>query len=77
MKLLKKVKARVAVCETAQSFGKETKTVRQEMEEAINAAWATTDPGAKAMQERLFPKGKPTVEEFIVIMAGLVGEVGK
>lgn len=42
----------------------ETK-VRRDMQEAIDVAWNTNDPAAKARQNLLFPNGKPTPEEFI------------
>ena len=38
------------------------------MEEAIVVAWATDDPEVKEFQARLFPNGKPTVEEYIAVI---------
>ena len=35
------------------------------MEEAIVVAWATDDPEVKEFQEKLFPNGQPTVEEYL------------
>ena len=42
------------------------------MEEAIVVAWESEDPQVKAFQAKLFPNGKPTVEEFIAVMAEYV-----
>jgi hypothetical protein len=40
------------------------------MTEAIQAAWATTDPAAKARQISLVGEGRvPTPEEFILLVA--------
>ena len=46
--------------------------IKKEMEKAIVAAWSSTDPEVKAFQEKLFPNGQPTVEEFIAVMAEYV-----
>lgn len=46
-----------------------TKKVRREIQAAIDAAWDTDDLGALKLQRELFPNGKPTPEEFIVVVA--------
>ena len=38
---------------------------RKAMEEAIVVAWTTDDPDVKEFQEKLFPTGQPTVEEYL------------
>lgn len=48
--------------------------IQQEMQAALDAAWATDDPEAKALQEQLFPGGKPTLEQFIEVLARQVRE---
>ena len=40
------------------------------MQEALDEAWATADPAAKQRQQQLFPDGKPSLEQFIVTLAG-------
>jgi len=40
-----------------------------EMLAAIDAAWSNPDPMIQARQRQLFPNGKPTIEEFIRVMA--------
>ena len=44
----------------------------RELQEVIDATWASNDPDAKLMQSRLFPKGKPKPEEFIVAVSQYV-----
>ena len=44
--------------------------VMRDMQSAIDATWDTPDPMAREKQRKLFPKGKPSIEEFIRVMAG-------
>lgn len=67
MKELEKVGAE-AIRKVAEHHGKSEKVVRRELEQIIDATWASSDPEAKLMQSRLFPNGKPTPEEFIVVV---------
>jgi hypothetical protein len=53
---------------TAKQFNIPPEQCRTDMQATIDAAWATTDPGAQAYQKQLFPAGKPTVEEFIAVL---------
>jgi len=48
--------------------------VVREMQAAIDAAWNATDPAARARQRELFPHGKPSIEEFIRVMAAQVDD---
>lgn len=64
MKELEKVGTE-AIRKVAECHGKSEKVVRHELQEVIDATWASSDPEAKLMQSRLFPNGKPTAEEFI------------
>lgn len=41
----------------------------EEMQQAIDMAWSSTDPDVVLFQLQLFPAGKPTVEEFIRVLA--------
>ena len=45
------------------------KEIYKEMESAIDAAWDSEDPKTKALQQLLFPEGKPAVEVFILRIA--------
>lgn len=73
MKELEKVGAE-AIRKIAERHGKSEKVVRRELEQIIDATWASSDPEAKLMQSRLFPNGKPTPEEFIRVVSQIVRE---
>ena len=45
-----------------------TEVVR-EIQIAVDDAWNNTDPAIQARQRELFPNGKPSVEEFIRVIA--------
>ena len=47
-------------------------TKEKEMKKAINQAWSNPTTEQKMFQEKYFPNGKPTVEEFIQTIANLV-----
>ena len=47
------------------------------MREAIEQAWSSTDPEVVLFQMQLFPKGKPTVEEFIRVLAEEAAKIEK
>lgn len=47
--------------------------IKKDIQEAIDAAWATQAPEAKARQHLLFPAGKPTPEEFLSVITNKVG----
>lgn len=71
MKINTWIRAQRSIRKVARTNGITTLQCRRDMQEAIDAAWATQDPDAKAAQLRLFPSGqKPTVEEFMVVLAG-------
>jgi len=40
-----------------------------EIQAAVDAAWNSPDPAARARQRQLFPAGKPSAAEFIRVMA--------
>ena len=42
---------------------------KREMKKAIDLAWTNPTEEQKRFQEQYFPKGKPTVEEFIQTVA--------
>lgn len=55
--------------EIAMSHGVSACEVRQEIQRTIDAAWNSADPEVREKQRSLFPKGKPSVEEFIDVIS--------
>ena len=53
----------------AAQYGVSVGEVIRDMQEAVDAAWNNPDPAIRARQRQLFPDGKPSVEEFIRVMA--------
>lgn len=43
--------------------------IRRDLQEALDAAWESSDPAALQLQGELFPAGKPTLEQFIEVLA--------
>ena len=43
--------------------------VVREMQDLIDATWDNPDPTARKKQRALFPNGKPSIEEFICVVA--------
>ena len=68
MKIFDSMKGRTVIRRTADHFGESELQIRKDMQEALDAAWATDDPAAKKLQEELFPDGKPSLEQFIVTL---------
>ena len=55
----------ISIIRTAAKEHTSPASVRQEIQQVIDIAWTTDDPKAKDLQQKLFPAGKPTPEEFI------------
>lgn len=72
MKKIQKLKNSAAVQIIAAKHGKTTEEISKEMEEALEAAWMTEDSAMKKLQEKLFPEGKPSAEDFINTMAAYI-----
>ncbi|MDR0287784.1 MAG: sporulation initiation factor Spo0A C-terminal domain-containing protein [Clostridiales bacterium] len=53
----------------AAKYGVSVTEVVREIQVAIDAAWDNPDPAIRARQRELFPHGKPSVEEFIRVIA--------
>lgn len=70
MKFREWIRAKAVIRELARRDGVSPAAVRASMQEAIDEAWATADPAARAEQLRRFPAGKPTVEAFMIRLAG-------
>lgn len=70
MTLKEWIRAKAVIQELADREGKTPGEIRASMQEAIDEAWATADPAAKARQLELFPDGKkPTVEHFMLTLS--------
>ena len=53
----------------AQLHGVSVDEVVREMQAAIDAAWNSPVIAIQEQQRKLFPRGKPSVGEFILVMA--------
>ena len=70
MTITQKIRAQLVIRQVAKQNGISTAQCRADMIEAIQAAWATADPEAKARQIQLVGEGRvPTPEEFITFLA--------
>ena len=56
----------------ADHHGVSVDEVVRDMQDTIDATWDTPDPVARKKQQELFPNGKPSIEEFIRVVAGQV-----
>ena len=66
-------RAQRTITKTARISGVAPLQCRRDMQAAIDEAWANSrkNPEAKAAWDRYFPSGqKPTLEEFMVVLAG-------
>jgi len=52
----------------AKQYGVSVFEVKTDMQKALDEAWNITDEKIKAEQVKLFPNGKPSLEEFIAEM---------
>lgn len=57
------------IARIADQAGTTPSEVRQNMQDALDAAWASNDMATKRRQYELFPEGKPTLEQFILTVA--------
>jgi len=53
----------------AAQHGVSVTEVIREIQIAVDAAWDNSDPAIRTRQRTLFPNGKPSVEEFIRVIA--------
>ena len=53
----------------AAQYGVSAGEVVREIQTALDAAWDNPDPAIRERQRAIFPNGKPSVEEFIRVMA--------
>lgn len=74
MRIRDSIKAKRSIFLSALHSGVSYADCRKEMAAAIDEAWATADPAAKARQDQLFPGGKPTPEQFIATLGTMLKE---
>jgi hypothetical protein len=73
MTIIQKLQARRIIAKVAEQQGISVDQCRTEIQEAITAAWATTDPVAKQLQVKLVGEGRgPTPAEVGVVVAGKI-----
>jgi len=63
---------RLILSEIAHKNGVTLEQVEQDIQDAIDGAW--DNPDFRERQKKLFPDGKPTIEEFIMKMSQFVKE---
>lgn len=70
MTIIQKLQARNIIARVARQQGISTDHCRADMQEAITAAWATSDPEAKHLQIQLVGDSHiPSPEEFILLIS--------
>jgi hypothetical protein len=70
MNLIQKLRARRIIARVARQQGITMEHCRTEIQTAIAAAWATTDPEIRFQQIRLVGEGRvPTPEELIFLIS--------
>jgi len=69
MKLKYELLGRKAIKESAKHFGLSPGEYRKQIAETIDAAWTNPTTEQMLIQKKLFPYGKPSPEEFIIVMA--------
>ncbi len=74
MSIKNRVIGKAAIIRTASRCEKAPADVRADIQEAIDAAWASEDPQTIRARAMLFPKGKPTAEEFVAVIARLAAK---
>ena len=69
MTIIQKLRAALVIRQVAHRQGVSVAQCRSDIQEAITAAWATSDPEAKRRQTQLVGEERvPTPEEFIVLV---------
>lgn len=67
-------RCRQIIREIADNNGQTETEVRGQMQALLDLSWDQGDPEARAKLDALFPAGKPSLEEFILILSGEVRE---
>lgn len=69
MNLKYELLGRKIINQAADQHGIPAKTCRREIAVMIDEAWAHPTTEQMLLQKKLFPYGKPSPEEFIIVMA--------
>ena len=69
MKLKYEILGRKVIKQAAKQQGLSPETYRREIKTVIDEAWAHPTTEQLLLQKQLFPLGKPSPEEFLIIMA--------
>lgn len=69
MKLKYEILGRKVIKDSAKQFGMSSKIYRKQIAETIDAAWGNPTTEQLLIQKELFPYGKPSPEEFLIITA--------
>lgn len=70
MTIIQKLRAALVIRQVAKQQGISTARCRAEIQEAIDAAWATSDPEVKLTQIQLVGDSHvPSPEEFMLLVA--------
>ena len=56
--------------------GEPIEKVQAEMQKALNLTWENDDPEAKEYRNKIFPNGKPSLENFLEKLAEIAREKG-
>lgn len=67
-------RCRQIIRDVADANGQTEAEVRGQMQALLDISWNQDDPGMRAKLDALFPDGKPSLEEFILILSGEVRE---
>ena len=57
-----------AIKRLAQRHDVAASEVKRDMTYAINSAWNNPDPAVQEFQRKLFPNGKPSIDEFLLVL---------
>lgn len=68
MTIDQQIQAQLLLYKVAQNNGQTEEHVRQEIQAAIDVAWAS-GAGSGSLAAELFPDGKPTVDAFLARLA--------
>lgn len=66
MTIKEQIRAEAVIREVARRNGVTPEQCRKDIQECIDATWASADPAVKEKQQQLFPNGKPSVETFLL-----------
>jgi hypothetical protein len=69
MRVFDIMKGKHIIQQTAEQLGKHEWVVRAELQTLVDDYWERDTPEARRSRALLFPHGKPTPEEYIIVIA--------